>query len=50
MMGSRRIIIAVLLGMIAYAAMSAIYVVGEVEQVIITNSASPSANRLRPPA
>ena len=41
MIGPKTIAAAVILGLIAYAAQSAIYVVGEVEQVIITQFGKP---------
>ena len=41
MMDSRRIAIAVIFGLLAYATMNAIYVVSEVQQVIITQFGKP---------
>jgi membrane protease subunit HflC len=41
MMGDRRIVFAVILGLLAYAALNAIYIVSEVQQVIITQIGKP---------
>jgi membrane protease subunit HflC len=41
MMGDRRIAFAVILGLLAYAALNAIYIVSEVQQVIITQFGKP---------